>query len=168
MPFVPVVSLGSQPFGFLNPNPKCNPNSKRNSEISILLRLMARRKMWRKQCWGSAVLPFSCLLSCSVLGALGFVVFSSLNLSGAVKTAFCREAQHEGCAKKKDLEGAIFGVLSSSELDQILLKWFSLKSSNQGTKWNEEIEDIDVIKCHLKPKIHIKCCQRGKKKKEEV
>lgn len=48
--------------------------------------VIARSKVWREQCWGTAVLHLADLLQLQCPGALGFVVFS--NLSRAVKSAF--------------------------------------------------------------------------------
>lgn len=46
----------------------------------------ARSKVWREQCWDTAVVHLADLLQLQCPGALGFVIFSTL--SRAVKSAF--------------------------------------------------------------------------------
>lgn len=95
-------------------------NQKCISQSRFFLRCSAYGLCQWEKCGESKIgaapcLPWLAFCSCSVPWALGSVVFWTLtpsitpNLGGVIKAAFCLDAQHMDCAKKKGVEGGIFG-----------------------------------------------------------
>lgn len=73
MPFVAAWSSGL--CDVLNPNPRCDPNPRWSRKSLVGVRLVPSRKVWRELCCVISVSPLPPFCSCSVPGALGFVVF---------------------------------------------------------------------------------------------